>query len=226
MKRIFGWLWQRGIMSNFLAGLFVLLPVALTVGIVSWVGGMLLGVIGPGTVVGNALEKMGLTYVTNEKGAWVLGAIFVLIGIWVLGLLLRITARHKFDELFNAAINRIPVVNAIYKPVSQVVGLIKGDDKADMKGMQVAYCRFGGDGGCGFLGLLASGETFTIGEQACRLIYIPTSPVPMSGGLLFVPTGSVTEVDMTVDDVMKIYFSLGVLASQVVPEQYRQARAG
>lgn len=79
--------------------------------------------------------------------------------------------------------------------------------------------------GGGFLGLQASSDTYTIGEQACRLIYIPTSPVPMSGGLVFVPQRSIRPVEMSVDDVMKIYFSLGVLSSQVIPAQYKQPPA-
>ena len=46
----------------------------------------------------------------------------------------------------------------------------------------------------------------------------------MSGGIVFVPTDAVHSVEMTVDDLMKIYFSAGVLASQVIGDAHRVAK--
>ncbi len=227
MKGFARWIWERGIVGTFLTGLFAILPIAMTAAIIGWVGGKLWVTVEPGTVLGSALRRMGLEpLVDNPTVALIIGGAFVVVAIWALGLLIKSTARHRLDDAFHALVNRIPIVNTIYKPVSQVVGLLKGDDKSDMKGMAVVYCVFGTEGGCGFLGLQASAATYRIGEKDCRLVYVPTSPVPMSGGLLFVPSDAVTTVDMTVDDVMKIYFSLGVLSSQVIPEQYQPAAAG
>ena len=41
MKQSLAWFWQRGILSTFLAGLFALLPIAITLGIMAWAGGLL-----------------------------------------------------------------------------------------------------------------------------------------------------------------------------------------
>ena len=38
MTRAVRWLWKRGIVSTFLAGLFALLPIVITVGMMAWVG--------------------------------------------------------------------------------------------------------------------------------------------------------------------------------------------
>ena len=84
---------------------------------------------------------------------------------------------------------------------------------------------FGLSEGGGFLAMQASPETYCFAEQNCYAIYIPTSPVPMSGGIVFVPTASVHAVEMTVDDLMKIYFSAGVLSSQVIGDAYRAAKS-
>ena len=218
MMSVLNWIWTRGILSTFMAGLFVLLPIALTVAVIGWVGSKL-------SVLKKPLEWIGLAVDSEGTVAWLVGAVVVLAAIWSLGLIIKATARHKLDDVFHAVLNRVPLVNAIYKPVSQVVGLLKGDEGSDMKGMSVVFCSFGAEMGGGFLGLQASSDTYTIGEQACRLIYIPTSPVPMSGGLVFVPQRSIRPVEMSVDDVMKIYFSLGVLSSQVIPAQYKQPPA-
>jgi len=43
MRQAFTWLWKTGIVSTFLAGLFVVLPIAITIGLMSWVGSTLAG---------------------------------------------------------------------------------------------------------------------------------------------------------------------------------------
>ena len=111
-------------------------------------------------------------------------------------------------------------MKSIYGPVVQVVNLLKKDGRSDIKGMRVVYCSFGTVAGAGFLALLPSPGVFNFQGQNCHVVYIPTSPVPMSGGIVFVPTDRVTFLEMTVDDLMRIYFSLGVLAGDTIPEQY------
>jgi uncharacterized membrane protein len=226
MMRLFGWIWDRGILSTFVSGFFVILPIVATLAIMGWVGGKLVSLLGPGTFIGEALKKAGLQLVAHESVATMAGWILVLVAIWVLGILVKATAKGKIEDSVHDAVEGIPIVSAIYKPIAQVVGMLKTVEKSDMKAMKAVLCSFGETKGGGFLGLLASPETFRMFDQDCRLVYIPTSPVPMSGGLVFVPTKAVQQVDMSIDDVMKMYFSLGVLSSEVVPEQYRVEKKG
>lgn len=76
-------------------------------------------------VLGEPLERIGLTVVSKGTVTWpakVMGAVIVPAAIWSLGLVIKATAQHKLDDAFHAVLNRVPVVNAIDKPVSQVVG--------------------------------------------------------------------------------------------------------
>jgi len=232
MTRAFSWVWKKGIVSTFLAGLFVLLPIAITIGLMSWVGGILAAWFGPGSVVGNALQRMG-GLEPNVEGlesgepetvvvltAWLVGCLIVLAAIWLLGLFARSVGKDTVARAFNTAVERLPLVNTLYKPVVQVVDMLKKDGNDDMKGMSVAYCAFGGEGGAGFLGLLVSEHVYRFGGREYQVVYIPTSPVPMSGGIIFAPVNSVHKVDMSVDDLMQIYFSIGVMSSKIIPEQY------
>ena len=86
--------------------------------------------------------------------------------------------------------------------------------------MSVVYCAFGGEGGAGFLGLLVSDHVYRFNGQACQIVYVPTSPVPMSGAVVFAAADSVHRVDMQVDDLMKICLSIGVMSPKVIPDQY------
>ena len=125
MTRAIRWLWKTGILSTFLAGLFAVLPIVITVGIMAWVGGVLKAWLGPESLVGKALSQMGLRFVTDPTVASVLGWVAVLLAIWLLGALLKWVGKKRIEKAFNAAVERIPLVNVLYKPVAQVVELLQ-----------------------------------------------------------------------------------------------------
>jgi uncharacterized membrane protein len=214
------WLWKTGILSTFLAGLFALLPIVITVGIMAWVGGFLTEWLGSESAVGQALSRLGLRFVTDPTVASVLGWVAVLLAIWLLGALLKSVGKNRIENAFHAVIERIPLVNILYKPVAQVVEMLQRDPTEDVRGMNVVYCAFGDKGGTGVLGLLVSDQVYRFNGQACHIVYLPTSPLPVSGAVIFAAVDSVQRVDMQVDDLMKIYFSIGVTSSKVIPDQY------
>lgn len=238
--RLLRWLWTHGVLNNFFAGLFLVLPIAVSIAVIGWIVDKLRFIFGPESVIGTGMQRffemvvgwIDNPSITEATKDWsqaiplIIGWTLVIIAIWGLGVLIKIFAKDRLDETFQNLLVRIPLFNTIYKPVSQVFGLLKKDDNSDMSGMSVVMCTFGSEGGGRFLALLASGEIYRFAEKEYKLIYIPTSPVPMSGGLIFAPADSVQKIDMSVDDLMKIYFSLGVLTPQVVPEEYKVAAAG
>ncbi len=163
---------------------------------------------------------MGLRFVTDPTVASVLGWLAVLLVIWLLGALLKWVGKKRFEIVFSGAMERIPLVNLLYKPVAQVVDLLQRKPTDTVEGMSVVYCSFGREGSGGFLGLLVSDRVYRFNGQACQLVYVPTSPLPMSGVTVFAAIDSVHRVDMQVDDLMKISLSIGVMSSSVIPDQY------
>jgi uncharacterized membrane protein len=214
------WFWKKGILSTFLAGLFALLPIVITLGIMAWAGGLLKEWLGPESFVGQTLSQLGLRFVTDPTVASVLSWIAVLLAIWLLGALLKSVGKRRIERAFHAAMERIPLVNVLYGPVAQVVDMLQRDPTDKLHGMEVVYCALGGDTGAGFLGLLASDQVYRFNGQSCQIVYVPTSPLPMSGLVVFVTVDTVQQVDMKVDDLMKICFSIGVMSSKVIPDQY------
>jgi uncharacterized membrane protein len=163
---------------------------------------------------------MGLQFVSNPTVASVLGWVVVLVAIWLLGALLKSVGKKRIENTFHAAMERIPLVNVLYRPVAQVVEMLQRDPTDKLQGMNVVYCAFGREGGAGFLGLLVSDQVYRFNGQACQIVYVPTSPLPMSGAVVFAAADAVHRVDMQVDDLMKICFSIGVMSSKVIPHQY------
>jgi uncharacterized membrane protein len=87
-------------------------------------------------------------------------------------------------------------------------------DATPLKGMKVVFCCFGKQAGAGFLALLVSPARYRINSCDYQIIIVPTAPVPIGGGLLFVPAEAVQPTDLSVEGLMSIYVSMGMTAGQ------------
>lgn len=198
----------------FVTGALAILPLVITVGVVVWVAGFLAQFLGPNTLVGSGLRRLGLTVIANETFAYAAGAVLVLVAIFFLGVALEMGARSLFQRLIDGLLTRLPLVGSIYGTSKQVVGMLdkKGDDQ--LKGMSVVFCHFGEAHGSGVLALLVSPQQYRIGQRDYLVVIVPTAPVPVGGGLLFVPVDMVQKTDLSVDALMSVYVSMGVTAPQ------------
>jgi uncharacterized membrane protein len=198
----------------FLAGLLVVLPIALTVGVVAWVAGFVYRIIGPGTPLGKGLQSLGLHFATNGLGAYVIGWIVVLGVVFCLGLLVEVGAKRFLLSLFDALTKRVPVVGSIYGTSKQLVGMFDRKSETEMKTMSVVWCFFGSEHGAAVLALMPSSEKFPINGRDYHVVIIPTAPVPFGGALFFMPVECVRPAEMPVDGLMSIYVSMGITAPQ------------
>jgi uncharacterized membrane protein len=219
MRSILRKAWRTGIVGNLLGGLLVLLPLVLTIVIIGWIVGVVAAILGPGTWFGDLLTSSGEALIGQKREviAFVVGAGLALAGLWFLGLIVRVQARRALDETFDDIFGRVPLLRAIYRPVSQVVRMFAGSN-ADLATMSVVMCRLGGQRGADVPALLASKEIYEVAGERRLLIYLPTSPLPAWGGLVLVPEACVIPVPtMDADGLIKLYLSFGVLAPEVMP---------
>jgi Uncharacterized conserved protein len=199
----------------FYTGVLVLLPAILTIAVVVWVADFLVRYLGPNTRFGAAVQRLGLSFNADSSAPYLVGTLAVLAIILLVGLAAETGAKGLFTRLFDAVLNRIPLVNSVYGTSRQLMTLLEGqggDDK--LKGMQVVRCRFGKESGCSILALLVSPERFTFDDVDHQVVIIPTAPVPIGGALLFVPANELQPTDLSVEKLMSIYVSMGVTAPQ------------
>jgi uncharacterized membrane protein len=227
MRSILRRVWSTGIVGNLLGGLLVLLPLVLTIVIIGWIVNIVAAILGPGSWFGDLLTSGGKALIGQKREviAFVVGAGLALAGLWFLGLMVRVQARRALDETFDDIFGRVPLLRAIYRPVSQVVRMFAGSN-ADLATMSVVMCRLGGEHGADVPALLASKETYDVAGERRLLIYLPTSPLPAWGGLVLVPESCVIPVPtMDADGLIKLYLSFGVLAPEVMPAAAALARS-
>jgi uncharacterized membrane protein len=198
----------------FLAGVLTILPVAITVAIIAWVAGFVRQFAGRDTPVGKFLESFGLRFVSDDTLAYLVGVVLVLAVIFAIGVVAELGARRLIQRLLDGVLQRIPIVGSVYGTSKQIVSMLDQKDAAAMKGMQVVFCYFGKEAGAGLLALLVSPERYRINARDYQIVIVPTAPVPIGGGLLFVPAEVVQPTDLSVEGLMSIYVSMGITAGQ------------
>ncbi|NUQ61948.1 MAG: DUF502 domain-containing protein [Pirellulales bacterium] len=201
----------------FLAGIIAILPVVITVAVVTWVGALVSRFLGPSTVIGQALRGVGLRFATNETAAYAVGAALVLVLIFLIGAAAEAGAKNLLQRLADALLQRIPIIGSVYGTSKQLVGIVDKKPDDNLKGMRAVFCYFGTTGGAGILALLVSPERFRVDGRDCHIVIVPTAPVPVGGGLLFVPAEIVKPADVSIEALMSIYVSMGVTAPQFLP---------
>jgi uncharacterized membrane protein len=111
---------------------------------------------------------------------------------------------------------RIPVVRGVYETTRRLVELVAQRDREGMRSMSPVWLHFGGGEGAAVLGLLSTSEPVQIGGRDYLAVLVPTAPVPVGGGLLYVPPEWVTPADVGVDGLTSIYVSMGITSPQHV----------
>lgn len=207
---------KRTLTSIFLAGLLAALPLAATLLIIVWVLRLLFAYVGPGSFIGQGLVALGLAGGSSEVVGYLIGVALVLAAIFALGVVVQTRLRGWLALGVDALVQRIPVVRSIYGITQRFVELLspRGADGGGLQSMRPVWCHFGGPGGVAVLGLLSAAETIDLGGAPYHAVLVPTAPVPVGGGLLYVPQAWVTPAEIGIDALTSIYVSMGVTSAQ------------
>ncbi len=204
----------RHALRIFLTGLLAALPLAATVLIFVWGARVLYAWLGPGSFVGGLLIALGLGGTGSEVVGYLLGMGIVVLAIFALGLLVQTRLRGGLARAFNSVMQRIPLVRNVYDLIRKFVDLVAQRDASGARSMSPVWLRFGGQGGAMVLGLLSSPEPVMVGGQTYLAVLVPTAPLPVGGGLIFVPADWVTPAELGMEALTSIYVSMGVTAHQ------------
>ena len=201
---------------TFIAGFLVLLPVAVTITVIVWVGTFIYAYLGPGSAIGRILISIGFNFSNSPAAAYALGAVVVVGLVYLLGLAVESRLETRVRRLIDALMERIPFVSNLYDVTKRFVAIVDRKDQEGLKSMSPVWCFFGGDGGAAVLGLLPMPRPIMIGEHQYHVVLVPSAPVPVGGCLVYVPVQWVKPADFGVEALMSIYVSMGVTSPQTV----------
>jgi uncharacterized membrane protein len=210
-----------------LTGLLALLPLAATLLLLGWVWKFLAEYLGPGSAVGQLLTSVGLGVTESELIGYLLGMLALVVALYAFGLLVETGLQRGMARLLDSLVQRIPVVRTVYDVVQKLVGLFARKEGDDLKSMSPVWIYFGGKpsadavagetagkGSTAVLGFLSTPQAVMISGHAYLGVLVPTAPVPVGGGLLYVPPEWVEPAEIGMEAVTSIYVSMGVTSDQ------------
>jgi uncharacterized membrane protein len=196
--------------NYFLTGLVIAAPISITIyltwSFVHWIDGWVKPLIpqayNPDSYLPFSLPGFGL--------------VVAFLAITLLGFLTANLVGRSIVNYGESLLDRMPLIRSLYRGLKQIF-----QTALDQKGQSfkkaglIEYPRKG-------LWAVVFVSTTTRGEVNHRIkdhdemvsVFLPTTPNPTSGFLLFVPRQDIIELDMSVEDAAKLVISAGL----VVPE--------
>jgi uncharacterized membrane protein len=211
--------------NNFLAGLVVVGPIAITLWMIwtfvgwidSWVMPFVPGYYHPDALIqrwfGESpwfIAVFGENVHVNVRGV---GVVFFLLFTSLVGWIAKGFIGRSFVAWGERIVARVPIVRSLYNGVKQIAETIFAQQESKFdKACLVEYPRKG-IWAIAFISTKAKGEIDTRipVDEPIISVFLPTTPNPTSGFLLFVPRHSVIELDMTVEDAAKLVISAGLV---------------
>ncbi|MEM1274848.1 MAG: DUF502 domain-containing protein, partial [Pseudomonadota bacterium] len=115
----------------------------------------------------------------------------------------------------------VPVVRSVYGGVKQIAETVfNQEDTSFEEAVLIEYPRKG-IWAIGFISTNAKGEIAdrNTADSDLMSVFVPTTPNPTSGFLLFFPEADVVRLDMTVEDAAKLVISAGLVYPNGQPDQ-------
>jgi uncharacterized membrane protein len=204
-------------LRTLLTGVLAFLPLTATVMLMIWLWRFLSVWLGPGSAFGQLLTGIGLGLTESEMVGYLVGLLLVVALVYAFGLLVERGLEQGATKLFEALVQRIPVVRTIYDVAQKLVALFARNEGSTLQSMSPVWLYFGGKdskAGAAVLGFLSTPQTVLISGQPYFGVLVPTAPVPVGGGLLYVPPDWVEPADIGMEAVTSIYVSMGLTSAQ------------
>ena len=149
-----------------------------------------------------------------------LGVVLSLVLLFITGLVAANVFGKRVISLWEAVLRRIPLVRTIYTAAKGFMEMVlSGQHDSFSRVLLIEYPRRG-------VYCIAFQTSSTVGQlekhldEKCVCVFLPTTPNPTSGFLILAPENDLTEIDMSVEDAIKLVVSVGV----VVPDPSKLPR--
>ena len=189
-----------------LAGILVTAPLAitayLTISIVTFIDKRVVGFIPP-------------HYNPNEYLPFSvpgLGLIIVLFFLVFIGMITANFFGRFFIRLSENLLDRMPVIRSLYGATKQVFETVLATQSNAFRDVVLFEYPRKGLWCIGFITSTTKGEVARITEEETVNVFVPTTPNPTSGFLLFVPRKDIQILDMSVEEGVKLVVSAGIIS--------------
>lgn len=187
-----------------ITGIVVIAPAAVTV----WILWNLFAFID-----GSARALLGEAFVDIPGVGFVIFfSVIILVGIFATNIIGK-----RMISFGERVMTRIPLANRIYKAVQQISTAFLGSNRSIFQNVVLVEYPRRGIYSLGFLTAEGEGEVQEKTDKPVVCVFVPTTPNPTSGMLIFVPRDQLIRLDMTTEDGLKLVVSGGVVVPPYPP---------
>jgi uncharacterized membrane protein len=195
--------------AYFLAGVIVTAPIGITVLLVwqfitfldSHVASLIPERYNPETYLPFSVPGLGLLVTI---------AFLTLVGFLAAGL-----AGRTLVRIGERLLSRMPIVRSVYGTLKQIFETVLAQSSRSFREVVLVEYPRRGIGAIAFVTGSSRDETSASPEEELVHVFLPTTPNPTSGFLLFVPRRELVHLDMTVEEGMKLVISGGIVGPRV-----------
>ncbi len=147
-----------------------------------------------------------------------LGVILLLVFLILVGMMTANFVGKSFAQVGKALIAHMPIISGIYNALRKIFETLLGNGKntAFRHPVLIEYPRKGLWTIAFLTGPVYKGIQNKV-DEALVCVYVPTTPNPTSGFLIYLPKKDIQPLDMRVDDALKIILSMGIINPDTHP---------
>ena len=209
--------WIASMRSNFLTGLIIITPIALTIwliwSVVGWIDARVWAIVPDAYQPHRYIQTLYNIQISEQYDIPGIGLFVFLVFTIFVGWMGKGFVGRSLIRWAERMVNRMPVVRSVYSGAKQIAETVlnKKNNSFD-KACLIEYPRKG-IWAIGFVSTKARGEIANLSPEGKELIsiFVPTTPNPTSGFLLFFPSTDIRELDMSVEDAAKLVISAGLV---------------
>lgn len=197
---------KHALRNTFLTGLFITLPLAVTIVVIRFVFNGVDGIFSP--LITRLLILFG-AHLEPEYRIPGIGVVVTVSLIFAVGIITKYYAGRKMIAMGESLIVKIPGLKGIYSASKQMIETFSNGGMAFKKVAMIEYPRKG-IYTIVFITNTGKSEISARAGKDVVNVFIPTTPNPTSGFFLALPKEDVTELDMSVEDGFKLIISGGM----------------
>jgi uncharacterized membrane protein len=157
-----------------------------------------------------------------------LGLLVILAFLTMVGMLAAGLAGRTLVRMGERLLSRMPVVRSVYGALKQIFETVLAQKSKSFREVVLIEYPRRGIGAIGFVTGPTRGEVQARAGEELVNVFLPTTPNPTSGFLLFVPKSDLVHLDMTIEEGIKMVISGGIVSpsDEAEPEEFDAALPG
>ena len=140
-----------------------------------------------------------------------LGLIIAVVFFITVGFLARNYFGRLFVRMYEYVLERVPVINTLYGAIKQIFETVMASQSDAFKEVVMFEYPRKGIWVMGFVTGRTKGEVQSLTKNETVNVFLPTTPNPTSGFLLFIPRKDLTYMKMSVEEGIKMIVSGGII---------------